>query len=438
MKLVALTLALFALVASAPTPHARVHHAGAAGAAPSCPYAASTDDGGCAGAPAGASIQHADFFSGYAQQSGQTWKAPRPARNEPGVDYAVGYVGPLKNILTSPPAGCTVTNPSGYRRIQCGAASGATTDLTLSGYDFCQDGGSSLEVGGYRNVTITNSHFCGGTNVNNAPDACAIRLDDNNGAAASTVTLKNDEIDGNTQVGPGAGLLQYMVCDKRANASTKLVVEYVACLDAPGKCWTWNENDGSAAMIEWNYVETLSNPGGSHGETIQTETYRPTGAYRPASFTEQHNVELQSRSFTVTCDGAGCADGTPGHAACTGGGGNRCGGAEAFIDMASFGSATVNFTGPITISGNVWVANKQAGTGQVGLSRLFTSFIHGATLIVTNNVGDPTGALGCLDDTAANYGSATVSGNVNLTDNSPMNSLSATTQCNNHARFEAK
>jgi hypothetical protein len=436
MKPVALAfvLALVALLASAPAP-APLHRASAEGGGGSCPYPASTDDSGCANAPAGASIQHADFFSGYALQSGQTWKAPRPARNEPGVDYAVGYVGPLKNILTSPPAGCTVTNPNGYRRIQCGAASGAATDLTLSGYDFCQDGGSSLEVGGYRNVTIANSRFCGGPNVNNAPDACDIRLDDNNAGAASTVTLKSDEIDGKTEVGAGAGLLQYMVCDKREAANTSFVVEYVACLNAPGKCWTWNENNGSAATIQWNYVETLSNPGGSHGETIQTETYGRSGGYTPASFTEQYNVELQTRSFIVTCDPSGCADGAPGLAACTGGGANRCGGAEAFIDMASFGSATVNFTGPITINGNTWVANKQAGTGQVGVSRLFTSFIRGASLIVTNNYGDPTGALGCVDDTAANYGSVTVSGNVNLTDNSPMNSLAGMTQCNHRATW---
>ena len=58
-----------------------------------CPYPATENVDGCNGAPAASTytVRHSNFFTGYAQQSGQTYFNSHPPQwNVAGVDYPVG------------------------------------------------------------------------------------------------------------------------------------------------------------------------------------------------------------------------------------------------------------------------------------------------------------------------------------------------------------
>jgi len=184
MRLLVISFALIGYLIS--PANAWLHH-GSVGVAPSsCPQGTTYtnvrgDNDGCTGAPTGTVdnvtlFQHPTFFSGYANQSGQTYTVRPTAWNVAGVDYPVGIPGgtsfkdPTAGGL---PSGCTY-NATGSSTsgpvVNCTGA----TNPSFIGYDFT---GTKIgshgcivlqnQANGTGTFTVKNSYFCADT-VNNA------------------------------------------------------------------------------------------------------------------------------------------------------------------------------------------------------------------------------------------------------------------------------
>ena len=126
-------------------------HAPAVGAhaTPSCAYVGTASSDGCASSQPGATTRYANFFTGYAAQSGQAKYRTRPPWNVAGVDYPVGYYTPLarlKDIRQAHLKGCDLKVLGGSQVLWC-TGSG---DLLISGYRFDLAGGTWLFLEGSR------------------------------------------------------------------------------------------------------------------------------------------------------------------------------------------------------------------------------------------------------------------------------------------------
>lgn len=157
-------------------------------AIPTCPQGFAYGDG-CQSAPRNGSVQHSDFFTSYALQSGQAYVA-RPPWNVAGVDYAVGY--PTTTVFKNPnvdalPTGCA-KNGSPVQ-IVC---QNSSANVTFDGWDFSLNSCIHLQTNANYtgNLTIKNSKFGYGSN-------CSTRANllDLNGGASLTMT--SNSFDGN-------------------------------------------------------------------------------------------------------------------------------------------------------------------------------------------------------------------------------------------------
>lgn len=218
-----------------------------------CPKGTGTADG-CSGAPIAGpnTVQHSNFFTSYAKQSGQSYTT-RPPWNVAGVDYPVGNpMTVLKDPNTnsgSLPAGCSyLTAP--YNFVFC------STGASLNGWDFSLNNGTLVEFGAAATGTcqVINSNFVSGTNsVQNGPGFVTIDT-----GASCNVDVEYNHVDFNAPSFP-----QYPKEFVQNLSTGTYTSQYNAILRATGLVdisWT------GAYLSRYNYVEGLNYNSGTHGE----------------------------------------------------------------------------------------------------------------------------------------------------------------------------
>jgi hypothetical protein len=249
---------------------------------------------GCSPAPTANAdtIQVPNFFTGYAQQNGQTYVST-PPWNVAGVNYPVGinasYAENLVNPATAPlPTGCSFVRGSNPYVTCGGTASRPLNNLTINGYDF-----SNVQLAiGYvtGTLTITNNKFFNGPAV----DPLFWNVDISN-ASSANVVMDYNYIDGN---GPGIpnGKLEAMVLDQSTGS---LTFQYNALLNITNKGLYYGTD--SSVNISYNYGEGLNFGGPAHSEFI-------SGG--PATATDtMSNEEIGYNTFLVDkTNGGGTAN----------------------------------------------------------------------------------------------------------------------------------
>jgi hypothetical protein len=213
-----------------------------------CPYPATAKADGCAAATAG-TVQHPDFFTGWAAQSGQHYTT-RPAHNVAGVDYPVGVPpGPLRDPRAAGalPAGCAYASAS--LTVNC-TGSG---DLTLSGYDF--DGVRLHVYGGYTGTcTLSGDHFKGEAAID-LDNGNLVRIDSN--ATCALIDAHN------TYDGNGTRHMAYLMMDLRTGA-VPTFHGYNAWLNIPQKGVAMNA--AAPSVFAYNWGQDIAIDQCSHGE----------------------------------------------------------------------------------------------------------------------------------------------------------------------------
>ena len=275
-----------------------------------CPKGTGLGDG-CSLANINSAVQHSTFFTGYANQSGQTYGtggSNRPPWNVAGVDYPVGHYTATASLLdpkTSQPSGCTYSDtagPGGGPRLLCGMS----TAMTVSGYNFGPVGGhgcTELQLASSAGATLTvtnnlfaadNSCYAGTVNTiiqatrsvtfnlvftYNTVDGCATT--DTYCASATTAC--------------GCDLIS----DLKAGTST---YSYNAFLNSPGRII----NGGCCTSYAYNnYIEGMSvNGHGHHGEFIEYTSNQYSNG-KNISLIYSYNTCLltstQSQNGTTAC-----------------------------------------------------------------------------------------------------------------------------------------
>ena len=212
---------------------------------------------GCVAQAAG-SILHVNFFTGYANQSGQTY-VNCPSWNVAGVDYPVGYSSALASLKdpsqnVNLPSGCTydsITNT-----VQCTTGG----PLIVSGFNFALHNGIRLRVLGSNSVIITNNYFFSGPAIYGLRkmNANLVLIDAN---VLGSVDIEHNTFDGNYR--SSGGNLAYLVEDDRKNGGTT-TYRYNAFLNIPQKGFSIPAK--SDVLVAYNYCEGLELAGPSHGE----------------------------------------------------------------------------------------------------------------------------------------------------------------------------
>jgi hypothetical protein len=388
----------------------------------------------------------------------------------PGVDYAVGYYGLLTPAASATlPTFCTRTTFGGIPSVTC--QGNGTTALDYKGID---NTGYRLDVYAdtFTSVTIEDDLIKNGSSTDVSGDSCLIRLMDA-GSIATNVTFQSITIQG---AGFQQEIVQYLECDKRSAPNITTTVRYVACLQAPGKCFTPQAESGFWFDIQGSYIETINDPGGAHGEPWQignsgttsgdhfydkfncflqtasiintgVETYNtnattaagsnvlhfavgPTSAREfrtvldftkaPAAvipqLTTMTNTGGTAPTLSANVVGAGVGNGDQVQF--------EIGGADAFEGEGPSGG-TLNMT-TITIDHDVMVANQWSQfTGFLGISKIMDGGPNATNFTITNLWVDPTGASSCFVWTAT-LTNQTISSNVNALTGGSITSLSGT------------
>jgi len=254
-----------------------------------CPQGSANPDG-CAASPRTATVQHANFFSGYANQSGQSY-ATRPPWNVAGVDYPVGVYTAAGQLLdptlaASLPAGCAFV--AADDAVDC-RGSGS---LDVKGLDFSLHGGVRLHIyGGYTGTcTVEDNNFKNGASSDGVFGSL-VRFDH----STCNRVIQSNTFDGNAAAFPGK--LIYLVFDTGTGNFTSLT-QYNAYLNCPQKCELF---PASATITnQYNYVEDLE-LGPSHGEwDIYTHSPTPN-----PGLTEQYMTLLEPASPPINGTGGG-------------------------------------------------------------------------------------------------------------------------------------
>jgi hypothetical protein len=224
------------------------------------------DGDGCAGAPTGTVdnitlFQHPTFFSGYANQSGQTY-ITRPVWNVAGVDYPVGIPGGtsfLDPTVASLPSGCTYSptgSSTGGPVVNCTG----TVNASFIGYDF-----TGTKVGSHGCIvlqnqangtgifTVKNSYFCTDS-VNNAGMIGQV-----NGAGDIPFDIENCVFNGNAlNTNKGASAITL-------SSAPHSTLKYNVFKSIPGRPVA--SNALGADIMEYNYLEDMNfNGSQGHGE----------------------------------------------------------------------------------------------------------------------------------------------------------------------------
>jgi hypothetical protein len=235
-----------------------------------CPYPATENVDGCNGAPAASAytVRHSNFFTGYAQQSGQTYFNSHPPQwNVAGVDYPVGiqkrYALALKspaNIASDPAApGCTYNS----NVVLC--TDTATT--IVNGYDFTLPNGCTninFEAGA-ANATLENSKFSFGSTCTILASGYIAEVN-----AKGNITVQYNYFDNPNPATLSTNNIAFVDFPSQAatgSPANKIVIQYNAFINNPIRVM----GDASCAdfYYQYNYAEGMSwQHAGLHGETI--------------------------------------------------------------------------------------------------------------------------------------------------------------------------
>jgi hypothetical protein len=356
---------------------------------------------GCSAAPTESSTAIADgiqvlvpnFFTGYAQQNGQTYVSA-PPWNVAGVNYAVGinasYAGNLMDPATAPlPTGCAFhggTSPY--------VACANVNNLTISGYDFGHSVAGSVQLyiaeGVTGTLTISNNKFFNGPTLDS--DFFGVDITDNNSA---NVVMNYNYFDGN---GPGIpnGLLVAMVLDQSTGS---LTFQYNALLNITSKGLSYGSD--SNVNVSYNYGEGLNFGSPAHSEFVSGGP--------ASSISTMSNEEIGYNTFIVDNNNAG-------------------GTANIYVSNGVDGGTVLT----ANVDHNVDVANYDYNppAGNPNFSEITSSYLIEAAhqdfgdLSFLDNYFDPNGSFGCIYPffTAT---TATFSGNVDMIDASTVGSSGA-------------
>jgi hypothetical protein len=320
----------------------------------------STPADGCQGFGAAGSVQHPNFFTGYANQSGQSY-AVRPGWNVAGVDYGVGIpqaalATVMSNFVTATnypahgqctfhaaswPSGSGTAVPNKYPLLSCSDTNPAD-QIIISGYNFGPSSPSQhcvvleIESSNQATVVIDSNNFANEyqANVNTGCNTFAelgsqvygntqIKL-----LGVGNVVFTRNTVSGqgpdNTpavwrlqadgQYGATGLYTAIVVADNRLAGTTTM--QYNAFLDANGRFWGMEYAIGDISQA-WNYIEgmVLGKLGGSpsatdaytqaHGEMMEPGPGTSPASFGPSSFnvTTVYNTCLQPN--TVYKDAVG-------------------------------------------------------------------------------------------------------------------------------------
>jgi hypothetical protein len=327
----------------------------AASATSLCPQGSAYADG-CSGAPAANiyTTQHSNFFTGYANQSGQTYST-RPPWNVAGVDYPVGInaaalpggitpttlVDAAVSTGAGVPPGCSYT----LSRVQITCQSGSS--LVINGYDFSGDNpGDPASV-----FLVVQSPFSGPCTIENSKFGWnsnpwnVFELGQFSGC--TSLTLKNNYVD----LAGAPNTLSY-VWDWNYSGNGSITLQYNAIYHLVARVLEADtRGSGSICTFRDNYIEGFTYIAGSpHGEISLSNT---GGGCDQAI--QSYNTILEPAS-------AGCAPN----------GSNYC---DLTAPISPYIGQIVNVS--------LLQADHNVLVGNFGQQAKFTGYITGTTLTVT-------------------------------------------------------
>lgn len=268
-------------------------HGSSSIARPGCPQGVSLPDG-CLGSPGG-TVQHANFFTGYANQSGQSYST-RPPWNLCGVDYTCG--APSLSALKDPTlasnwtgSGCVYTASGGPVGAFVRCSSHA--NIVISGFDFsctivsCNSPACiPIQLQGTVTGTtiVSDNYWKNGANC--SPSANGYFIDQESGGSASLI-VESNTFDGNETNFPNP-----MIGLVTVNTTTgSFTSEYNAYLNAPARPLGYVGTGGFLSQYDYfdGYVFL---PVHGHGEiavvsanggNLATVTYRYDTVLQPTT-----------------------------------------------------------------------------------------------------------------------------------------------------------
>lgn len=254
-----------------------------------CPYGSAVSDG-CSGAPVGGNVQHADFFTARAFQSGQS-HVTRPPWNVAGVDYAVGI--PAATTLKDPttdalPSGCTYASNT----VTCNSSG----NLTVDGYDFGLHNCVFLDIRGFTGtITIENNNFTMGSSA-----ACNTNNYGLFGLSSTTngssLVVQNNVFNGSAKIYPTLGNY-FILFDVYRSTGTSLF-QYNAFLDNIARPLETTSSGNWVA--QYNYFEGLNYGNVAHGEFTMFAS-SATGVNVTAQFNTSLNPTDYGGGATSPC-----------------------------------------------------------------------------------------------------------------------------------------
>ena len=354
-----------------------------------CPQGTTYNDG-CLGANINSAVEHANFFTGYAQGSGQTYTSSHPMlQNVPGVDYPVGNYTALASLTDISTSSASLTSQGCALASHVWTCTGSgTLDIENTRWDVGNATGLVIN-GTYTALKLKNNYFACGTNYLTSAQAYGYLIPITM-ASSGTVDVEFNTFEGNSSQGQacdGNSLDSWIEDNRNGSGSTTYI--YNAFLDNPPKVIKYGS--GGYAIYAYNYIENMNTPSGAHGEFFIANGITYTG-----------DVNFLNNTFTMNINTDQGAGGVT---------------TNLFLTDGAAGGTQMN---NVNIKNNVFVSNLLNGSGKQLLSQAAfeASSPPGATytgtLTITNNYIDKTGALGCYY-TQPTTGTFVFSGNKLLT-----------------------
>lgn len=382
-----------------------------------CPYGTSGVDG-CTNAPMAGlyTVQISNFFTGYAQQTSQTWVRPALLNwNVPGVNYPVG---PNTSTLVDP------ATASGT------AAMTSNCTWNASRQDINCNGGSSLTINGVDFSGVTGGHSVSASLAINSTVAGPCLIENsyfkwNNGYAAgagggminvtgcTSLAFVNNKVDGTGNIWAVAtGQGQYLL-DYNPQSSTtgvqQATFQYNAFLGCPARC----VEAGLYGNFTWdfNYVEGMvyGSVVNYHGEPFFVGV--PVGETLAAL-----NVDYNTYLEPANVSSGGTALVTPVEL------GANCLTCVVTTTNVYHNVEVANLTNSSSLSGS--------GLGTMSVAGVGLYYANYGTVNLGYNFIDPTGSLYCFVNSTSQTGGAnpttvnfTTNTNVDLVNGSYLNAF---------------
>jgi hypothetical protein len=247
-----------------------------------CPFGSDPNDG-CLTAPANAQVQIANFFTGYANQSGQSLGAVASRNyNVAGVDYKIGPTITQAAALdptTNTPAGCLICDPhsinscSSFNPVNGYVLNCSGSAVTINGLNFGAVGGHGSGFIVCKStcsgtLTITNNWFSRDSGCS-APVPIAFPgtgsfIVVQNGETANVV-IRNNSIDGNDLGCRYAGFGGMGGVVLHTTGTVTVERNYIGHLSL--RALSFDGVAGNADLVRWNLIDCFNTvPWAGHGE----------------------------------------------------------------------------------------------------------------------------------------------------------------------------